>query len=123
MSGLTKLLTSYYPKGVGLKIAEAMEKYPQDFDKSHGVYSILETQAIRELNLQVLDYRPCLVQHLDMDTNLFNKTIHNRRSPFFIDYLNKINVIYESLTNKDYYALIKLMQEHFKELEKWYYEK
>ena len=113
---------TYYPKGVGLKLAEKMEQYPQDFDKSHGVYSILETRAVKELNLKVLDYRPCLVQHLDMDTSLFNKTTHSRRSPFFIDYLNNLNVTYDRLTDKEYYALIKLMKEHFKELEKWYYE-
>lgn len=112
---------TYYPKEVGTKLYNVMSQYPKNFDTSHGFYSSVETKALKELGMEIVEYRPHLVQHLDMDTNLFEFSSHTRRSRFFLDYLKELGISYEEV-GKKYFLLGKQMKEHFKELEKWYYE-
>ena len=112
---------TYYPKNVGIQLYKVMSQYPKNFDTTHGFYSVVETKALKELGMEIVEYRPHLVQHLDMDTNLFKFSSHTRRSRFFLDYLKELGISYED-AGKKYFLLGKQMQKHFKELEKWYYE-
>lgn len=82
---------TYYPKGLAHLIGCEMEKLLSD--NIYVAYDILERKALRNLSIRYLVYRPCLVQHLDIDSLIQIKTL-NRRTPFFVNYLNKFNIDY-----------------------------
>lgn len=85
---------TYYPKGVAFKLAVKME---EGFKRNpRAQYDILENNALRELGITHVQYRPCLVQHLDKDSLVGNMAQGHRRSPYFIDYLEELNIDYSS---------------------------
>lgn len=88
---------TYYPQGVALQIAIEMEKWFIKNPRSQ--YDILENNALRELGLTHMQYRPCLVQHLDNDSLIGNVAKGYRRTPYFIDYLTELNIGYDEAFN------------------------
>lgn len=102
---------TYYPKGIGKIIANEMLKIKKDF-LNQG-YDVIENRALRKLKIKHIRYRPCLIQHLDNDTLIQTKTL-NRRSPYFIDYLDELGITYneaEKKENKE--KLINIMNNKF----------
>lgn len=80
------------------------ENYIQNFLKSKLVYT----------------YRPCLVQHIDIDT-LLNHTrrLNQRRSIYFIDYLEDLGISYEEAnTEENTKHLTDYMNKQFENIEK-----
>lgn len=58
--------------------------------------SVLNNLGIRHLN-----YRPCLVQHID-GLSLLNGITYNRQSIYFKDYLDEFNIDYnEAFKNEN----------------------
>lgn len=87
---------TYYPKGVSKKLATAMREVRESRDKSEGElqYDVLESQGLKKLGLTHIQYRPCLVQHLDGKSLIGNRT-SGRMTIYFIDYLDELNIFYE----------------------------
>lgn len=84
---------TYYPKGIGKILSNQMKKELEGKDIRE--YDILETRAIKTLNLYLYNYRPCLVQHIDNISLMRGKIyISDRITPFFKNYLDKYNVDY-----------------------------
>ena len=88
---------TYYPKGIGKRLANRMRELYQTYQLD---YDLLECFAMRDLDIPFIVYRPCLVQHPDTDT-LIQKQINNRRTRFFIDYLEELNIPYEEAYTKE----------------------
>ena len=64
----------------------------------------------------MVNYRPCLVQHIDKDTLIQEYKCGNRRTPYFIDYLEELNIPYEEACEpENKQRLIDLMNEKFKD--------
>lgn len=98
---------TYYPKRITKKLAQKMrELRPKFLDKATDE---LENIALHELNETHIQYRPCLVQHLNFDSML-GHTIEYIRTPFFLDYLNQNNLDYEHLSQSD----LKVLNREFK---------
>lgn len=97
----------YYPKGITNKIAEKLEPYRGKFKTAHYV-----TLACKELGYNLIEYRPCLVQHLDLDTYVYN-IVGTKRSPLFIEYLNELNFTLDEVDEDKFKQLIELMNEKF----------
>ena len=87
---------TYYPKGIGKELAIEM-KFLFGKYKYCG-YDTLEGNAIRNLDLCVYNYRPCLVQHLDGYSLITkSKALNNyRMTPYFKDYLDKYKLDYNN---------------------------
>ena len=104
---------TYYPKGIGKLIAKEMK----NFITYSNQYSWIENLALNKLNITHIQYRPCLVQHLDNGSLIQkHKIIRPRITPYFIDYLEELNIPYEEAcepNNKQ--RLIALMEVYFKE--------
>lgn len=72
-------------------------------------------EVFKGLNLITLTHRPCLVQHID-DGSLMNHHSDKtpRRTPYFIDYLDKLNVKYEDCENHNVLIELKYaLRSHF----------
>ncbi len=105
---------TYYPRGLSKKLAREMRKVHRDFPK----YSTDEVENVALINLNEthIKYRPCLVQHLNIDS-LLNHPVEQdkRRTPFFIDYLDDLKLDYNKLSKNDvkklkmklYYHMLK----------------
>lgn len=107
---------TFYPKGIAENIADVMDSLPRRTrEMERNRYSLLETDALKQLGLTVVEYRPHLVQHLDFDTLLFPKTYHTRRSIFFADYIDELGIRY---IDAKYFLrnLCRLQNRHFEEL-------
>lgn len=101
---------TYYPKGVSNLIAECM----LSFNDTKTAYDIIEHWALQKLNLPHVQYRPCLVQHID-NKSIISPGCHKRRSPYFIDYLDELGIDYnEAYKYKE--KLIALMKDKFKDV-------
>jgi len=85
---------TYYPKGLAMDIALEMEKVWKMLPNAQ--YDTLECNALNRLGLSHVQYRPCLVQHLDNDSLVGNTADGFRRTPYFIDYLDELNINYEN---------------------------
>lgn len=99
----------YYPKGTAKPIADKLKPYFRDKKVCPRLNAVLGKQGFT-----LLQYRPCLVQHLD-DSSLVGNRYGNRRSPYFIDYLEELNMTYEETQkeeNKE--KLIALMEKKLK---------
>lgn len=99
---------TYYPKGITKMIANEMKKI-----NNCKQYDVMENIALNHLNIKHIRYRPCLVQHLDLNTLIQKKSL-GRRTPYFIDYLEELNIPYEEASkpeNKE--KLIQLMNDKF----------
>lgn len=84
---------TYYPKGIADKIANKMiELYNPELKVG---YDVLEFGALNKLKLPHLKYRPCLVQHNDKKS-LITESNESRITPYFIDYLDDLNIEYNS---------------------------
>lgn len=104
---------TYYPKGIGKFIAEEMEKLK--VDRSLG-YDVIEDLALQKLGLVYVLYRPCLVQHKDIQS-IINKNFKvKRRTLYFIDYLDELGITYDEAYKYEK-ELETLLNNKFKELE------
>jgi len=87
---------TFYPKGIGERIGNEMidlistgkVKLPNEYDS-------IECEALKQLNIPHLTYRPCLVQHNDRKS-LISSSNPNRTTPYFLDYLDQLNILYDS---------------------------
>lgn len=102
----------YYSKEILPELAKAMReaytKYPNT------PHDELEGAVLSKLRIRTCIPRPCLVQHLDLNTLIQKFKCGNRRTPYFIDYLEELNIPYEEAykpENKQ--KLIDLMNEKF----------
>lgn len=84
---------TYYPKGVAHKLAEQMELGMRRNPRAQ--YDILENNALRELGWSHIQHRPCLVQHLDLNSLVGNHADGGRRCPYYIDYLKRLGITLE----------------------------
>lgn len=90
---------TYYPKGVALTVAKEMEKLRKNMPKLQ--YDVLENNALINLGLSHVQYRPCLVQHIDTSSIVGNQATGYRRTPYFIDYLEELNIDYSVAFSKE----------------------
>lgn len=107
---------TYYPKGKALLIANEIEYVLKNDTryKNCPQYDILENVALFNLKIKHIKYRPCLIQHLDNGSIMNNNVSFCRRSPFFIDYLEELNISYnETIKNENKEKLINLMKQKF----------
>ena len=89
---------TYYPKGIAKQIALEMKKIEEEeFPQKHQ-YDILEGKALKTLGITHLQYRPCLVQHID-NRSLIQKNNKKRRTLFFVDYLEELGISYFECSN------------------------
>lgn len=105
---------TYYPKGVALKIANQMEHLRKGL--KHLQYDVLEHNALDTLGINHIQYRPCLVQHIDDKSLIQEGKYPPRRTIYFEDYLNELGIKYEdAYQNENRQKLRKLMNEKFKQ--------
>lgn len=109
---------TYYPKGIGKILSSKMLNHINDSKQ----YDNIESYALRELKLKVLNYRPCLVQHKDNKSLMGNDNKFPykilRCTPYFIDYLDELGITYEEANlPKNREKLFALMKEKFKEVD------
>ena len=74
--------------------------------------------ALNYLKLENIIYKPHLVQHLDYDSLMghFNKSF-KRRTIYFIDYLNELNINYDEANSKENKEkLYNLLNDKFKDV-------
>lgn len=107
---------TYYPAHTAGKIAEVMKTLPRiSTGQKKNMYSLLESTALKQLGWTLIQYRPHLVQHKDLDTTLFLYTIHFRRSLYFLDYLTELGITYEEAP-KHFKELFLLCKKQFKDM-------
>lgn len=103
----------YFPKGFAKLIKDTLCKYNIDLNRQE----VIMRESLNKLKLKHLCYRPCLVQHIDKGSLMNHNPSFCRRSPFFIDYLEELNIPYEnSGTKENYRKLFDLMKEKFKDV-------
>lgn len=104
---------TYYPKNISKLISKEMLKY---INWKQG-YDVLENFALINLKIPHLQYRPCLVQHIDDNSLQSFKYLEPRRSPYFIDYLDELGISYEEASKADNQIKLRnLMIEKFKNI-------
>ena len=116
---------TYYPKGVGEKIANKMKELLPTFPKDQILYSHVENKALTNLLIPHIVYRPCLVQHNNQNTILRKDRHHfeGMETIWFKDYLDILGISHKNAyTPETYIKLLKLKNKHF-ELLKERYEK
>lgn len=108
----------YFPKGVAGKMADIIEKYHINNGKNTPEMMIKQVKR-RNPRLTIVNYRPCLVQHIDNNSLIGNGIrVGQRRSPYFIDYLEELNIDYLDAHNPiNEQKLIDLMNEKFKDVD------
>ena len=108
----TKILTNgnfcymqcrYYPKGSCNLLIKELDRF-KDKPKVCPCLNMISSKH----NLTILQYRPCLVQHID-DSSLVGNMHGRRRSPYFIDYLDELGITYDKAYEhrKELIALMK----------------
>ena len=103
---------TYYPKGISKLLAEKIITF-KNWDKIG--YDLLMNKALVNLNISHIQYRPCLVQHIDIKSLLPFHHFKPRRCIYFIDYLEELGISYEDAwTKENKQKLINLMKEKFK---------
>ena len=86
---------TYYPKGVAANIAKVMEQQLPHYGTPQKLYSCVENKALITLNIPHYIHRPCLVQHMDIDSILQSPGFNNIRGTiYFKDYLDNLNIDY-----------------------------
>lgn len=104
----------YYPKGIGHILAEQINIH-SPFQPCIALSSIAQRQHI-----PIMQYRPHLVQHLDLDSSFniqiqYKKYARVRRSYYFIDYLDELGITYEEASiEENKLKLIELMNKNIK---------
>ena len=106
---------TYYPKGIALKIAELIEQLHAS--EPNLQYDVLENLALEMLELSHLQYRPCLVQHMDKNSLIQQNHIkYSRMTIYFDDYLEELGIEYDkAYTFTNQLKLYKKLKEHIKE--------
>ena len=110
---------TYYP-------ASMLKFLGQEISKNQHKKGYLETpekaikRVFKEYNLTYYKFKPYLVQHLDYNSEIGNdKVVFRRRSPFFIDYIDDLNINYEDIFQaKNQIRLNEYMWEWFKKRKK-----
>ena len=109
---------TFYPKGIAKQIADIMVALPRRTDSKKNMYSLLENEALIQLDQKVVQYVPHLVQHLDNDSILFTVTLNIRRSNYFLDYVKELGIDYAKDGLKGHTKeLCQLKIEHFNQLQ------
>ncbi len=93
---------TYYPKNISKQIALVMKKIKkqkEEIGKSLQ-YDVLESLALEELGITHIQYRPCLIQHLD-GKSLIGNSNSGRMTVYFIDYLDELNITYEEAKKQE----------------------
>lgn len=104
---------TYFPSGIAKKIKDAIVKYDIPIKRQE----VMMRDSLSKLKIYHIQYRPCLVQHIDKGSLMNHNPGFCRRSPFFIDYLEELNIPYEdSGTKENYRKLFDLMKEKFKDV-------
>jgi len=80
----------YYPKGVSLLIANEMEKLINEGIK-WTQYDEIQAKAMDNLDLDFINYRPCLVQHIGAKSLIGNKWLADAKTIYFIDDLGDMD--------------------------------
>lgn len=103
----------YYPKEI-LKVL-SVEMRKQYELKPLMAHDEVENIALNCLGIKNVVYRPCLVQHLDFKS-LVGNTSKNRITPYYIDYLEELEISYEKAPFfMNLSKLYKRLEEHIKE--------
>ena len=103
---------TFYPKGFSKILYDKIVECKLEYSRQE----LMIRTALTKLRKKHLVYRPCLVQHIDNESLMGHNVNFCRRSPFFIDYLEELNIDYKDAwktENKE--KLINLMKEKFKE--------
>lgn len=108
---------TYYPKGIGKQIAEAMNNIKGTFFQNR-LWSIVENAALSNLGITHLQYRPCLIQHNDFNSILKSPGYLARRDTiYFKDYLDECNIDYkDAYTSENRYKLNNCRLKHIQKL-------
>ena len=93
---------TYYPKNISKQIALVMKKIKKQKDEigESLQYDVLESLALEELGMTHIQYRPCIIQHLD-GKSLIGNGDSGRMTIYFIDYLNELNITYEEARKQE----------------------
>jgi len=93
---------TYYPKNISKQIALVMKKIKKQKDEigESLQYDVLEDLALKELDMTHIQYRPCIIQHLDGKSLIGNRD-SGRMTIYFIDYLNELNITYEEARKQE----------------------
>lgn len=93
---------TYYPKDISKQIALVMKKIKKQKDEigESLQYDVLEDLALEELGMTHIQYRPCIIQHLDGKSLVGNKD-SGRMTIYFIDYLDELNITYEEARKQE----------------------
>ncbi len=104
---------TYFPKGSADKLLPYADK--GEPLKSAEKYMKRMLKLSKTLHIQ---YRPCLVQHLDNGSLMNHNCKFSRRSPYFVDYLEELGISYEDAVKvENQVKLRNLMKEKFKEID------
>ena len=90
-----------------------MRRYRKYEEPGRHQYDVLESMALKNMELKHIQYRPCLVQHLDFKSLVGNRDNY-RITPYFVDYLEDLNIQYEEA--KLHKNIIELKYKILKEL-------
>lgn len=102
---------TYYPKGFSQTLAREMRKVHKEFPEL--CTDQCESKALKNLGVKHIQYRPCLVQHLNFDSLLNHKTEdRGLRTPYFIDYLDELGFNYDKLNFMHLKPLNDKMHKH-----------
>ena len=104
---------TYYSKSFLEKVIEFYnDKNICNYTPENYIQNFLKTN-------EVFTYRPCLVQHIDTNTLLnHTKRLTQRRTPYFIDYLEDLNISYEDARTKENTQKLKdYMNKQFENIE------
>lgn len=74
----------YYPKGVAAKIADEMQRLIDNGIK-WTQYDEIQAAAMKNLGIDFINYRPCLVQHIGAKSLLGNQWIGDAKTIYFVD--------------------------------------
>ncbi len=85
---------TYYPKGIARVVAEEMERVRITFPTMKQ-YDTIEDIALKRLGIVHVDYRPCLVQHINKNSLIQLKALNNMRTYYFKDYLDELGINYD----------------------------
>ena len=83
---------TYFPSGIGKKIAETMKSVRGI--RHRNMYGMVLNDTLKQMGIRHLDYRPCLVQHID-GFSLLSNVRYSRQTIYFKDYLDDIGITYD----------------------------
>lgn len=82
----------YYPKEISRKIYKFYKKYP--IYKLFSKHSPLLSLTMSLMNIQHWVYFPCLIQHLDLDSLIYDNAVSGcRRTLYFVDDLHQLGAV------------------------------